>query len=457
MLNQQDNELFSRIGPGTPMGAVLREYWMPLMLSSELPEPDCAPKRMRLVGEALVAFRDTSGRVGLVADACPHRGASMFFGRNEEDGLRCVYHGWKFDVEGTCTDMPNEPAESNFKHKIHIQAYRCRERNGVVWAYLGPRAELPELPALEWNLVPENQRFISMRLQECNWAQAYEGGIDSSHSGFLHSPVSSHRAKSEKDYDRDPNLNAGRRNSSKGMIYKARDKHPVFEVVDTPYGELIGARRNAEKDSYYWRITQFLMPFHSMIPTYGDDPVIGGHCWVPLDDENTITWSIDWHPLRPLTEAELAKYHDYPRGAGIHPGTAKGLLPANSTPYGGWRPKDNRDNDYGRDYELEKDTLFCGIPNLALQDSAMQESMGAIYDRSKEHLGSSDMGIIRTRRRLLAAAQALQVSGTPPPGVDAPETYRVRSIGVVLPRNAAWAEDCQEYVTAHREKNYASA
>ncbi|MSQ09958.1 MAG: aromatic ring-hydroxylating dioxygenase subunit alpha [Dehalococcoidia bacterium] len=457
MLTTQDNELLTRVGPGTPMGNVLREYWLPLMLSSELPEPDAEPKRVRLLGEDLIAFRNTSDEVGLVANACPHRGASLFFGRNEENGLRCVYHGWKFDTEGNCVDMPNEPAESNFKHKIHIQAYTVRERNGVLWAYLGAKADLPELPAIEWNLVPENQRFISMRIQECNWAQAFEGGIDSSHSGFLHSPVSSHRAKSEKDYDKDPNLQAGRRGSSKGMIYKARDKHPVFEVVDTPYGELIGARRNAEEDSYYWRITQFLMPFYSMIPSYGEDPVIGGHAWVPLDDYTTLTWSVDWHPLRALTNQEIAKYHDYPRGAGIHPGTAKGLLPASSKPYGAWYPKDNARNDYGLDHELQKDTLFCGIPNLGLQDSAMQEGMGAIFDRSKEHLGSSDMGIIRARRRLLGAARALQDSGTPPAGVDASESYRVRPAGVVLARTAVWAEAAQEYVIAHREKHHASA
>ncbi len=186
MLTKQDNALLCETGAGTAMGELFRRYWVPAMTSAELPEPDGAPVRMKLLGEQLIAFRDTNGAVGLVANACPHRGASMFFGRNEDAGLRCVYHGWKFDIEGTCTDMPNEPAESNFKHKIHLAAYPAVERGGVVWAYMGPEGERPPLPELEGITVPDEQRYVSRRLEECNWAQAMEGGIDSSHISFLH-------------------------------------------------------------------------------------------------------------------------------------------------------------------------------------------------------------------------------------------------------------------------------
>jgi phenylpropionate dioxygenase-like ring-hydroxylating dioxygenase large terminal subunit len=154
MLNREDNELLCRVGPGTTMGDTLRQYWLPILLSSELPGPDSPPERIKLLGESLIAFRDTDGEVGLMAENCPHRGASMFFGRNEENGLRCVYHGWKFDASGACVDMPNEPPESNFKHKVRIQTYPTRERNGVIWAYLGTRQTPPELPSLEWNLLP---------------------------------------------------------------------------------------------------------------------------------------------------------------------------------------------------------------------------------------------------------------------------------------------------------------
>src|SRR5713226_7842461 len=180
MLNE-DNELLARVGAGTPMGKLLRLYWIPALLSSELPPTDCPPVRVRLLGENLIAFRDTQGRVGMLADHCSHRGASLFFGRNEENGLRCVYHGWKYDVQGRCVDMPNEPAESNFRDKIRHLAYPCREQNGAIWIYLGPRSEPPPFPDLEWTQVPEGHYVLGKMLRECNWAQSFEGDIDDVH------------------------------------------------------------------------------------------------------------------------------------------------------------------------------------------------------------------------------------------------------------------------------------
>jgi len=186
MLNEQDNELLTRVGPGTPIGSLMRQFWLPALLSSELQGPDCNPVRVLLLGEQLIAFRDSNGRVGLIDNYCPHRGASMFFGRNKECGLRCVYHGWKFDVDGNCVDMPNEPPESNFKHKVKVTAYPCRERGGVVWTYMGPRTPPPPLPDLDPNMLPDGQWFVGPILSECNWLQALEGDIDTSHLGFLH-------------------------------------------------------------------------------------------------------------------------------------------------------------------------------------------------------------------------------------------------------------------------------
>jgi phenylpropionate dioxygenase-like ring-hydroxylating dioxygenase large terminal subunit len=180
MLTAQENALITGVGPGTWGGEVIRHYWLPLLLSYEL-AADGPPLRIRLMSEDLIAFRTTSGRVGLVQNACPHRGASLFFGRNEEEGLRCVYHGWKFDASGACVDMPSEPAESNFKGKVRARAYPCRERNGVVWTYMGSQTPIPELPEFEWNTVPEAHCYVSKRVQSCNWFQALEGGIDSSH------------------------------------------------------------------------------------------------------------------------------------------------------------------------------------------------------------------------------------------------------------------------------------
>src|SRR5688572_25528298 len=189
MLTQTDNELMCRVGHGTPMGTLLREYWLPSTVpSSLLANPDCPPVRVHLLGEDLIAFRTTSGEVGLVANACPHRGASLFFGRNEEDGLRCVYHGWKFDTTGACVDMPSEPAESNFKNKVRTRAYPCQERNGVVWAYMGTRApdDLPPLPDIEPNMIEGQTTVVQKVLRECNWMQGLEGDIDTSHLAYLH-------------------------------------------------------------------------------------------------------------------------------------------------------------------------------------------------------------------------------------------------------------------------------
>ena len=186
MLSQEDNELLTRVGPGTVMGSLMRQYWLPIMLSSEVPEPDCKPLRVKLLGEDLIAFRDADGRVGLVEEHCAHRGASLYFARNEHGGLRCVYHGWMYDVSGRCVDMPNEPAWSNFKDKVSITAYACRERNGLVWAYMGPRKDPPPLPDLEFNLIPPEHVLLWKHLQESNWVQGLEGNIDSSHLSFLH-------------------------------------------------------------------------------------------------------------------------------------------------------------------------------------------------------------------------------------------------------------------------------
>ena len=186
MLSREDNELLCRVGPGTPMGNLLRQYWIPALMSSELPGPDCPPVRVRLLGENLIGFRVTSGKLGLIQNACPHRGASLFFGRNEGEGLRCVYHGWKYDCEGVCVDMSSEPPESSFKSKIRARAYPCLERNDIIWTYMGPRPTPPPLPDIEPNMLPRGEYVIQKALRECNWFQGLEGDIDTGHLSFLH-------------------------------------------------------------------------------------------------------------------------------------------------------------------------------------------------------------------------------------------------------------------------------
>src|SRR5215208_3780656 len=186
MLSKEETEILCRVGPGTPMGELMRQYWLPAIKSDELPSPDCPPLRVKLLGEELIAFRTTSGVVGLIQNSCPHRGASLFFGRNEEEGLRCVYHGWKFNVGGACVDMPSEPAESNFKNKVRARAYPVRERGGVIWAYFGPRETPPPLPALEANMLPEGESSIYNIYIQSNWMQNWEGEMDTVHAAFLH-------------------------------------------------------------------------------------------------------------------------------------------------------------------------------------------------------------------------------------------------------------------------------
>src|SRR5512145_3357077 len=241
MLSWEDNELLCRVGPGTPMGDLMRQYWVPAALSSELPARDGAPLRVRLLGEDLIAFRASSGGVGLIRNSCPHRGASLFYGRNEGEGLRCVYHGWKFDVTGRCVDMPNEPPESNFCSKVRAIAYPCVERHGVIWAYLGPRPTPPPLPDLEPNMLPRGEYAIQKVLRECNWFQALEGDIDTSHLGFLHLGAVKPEDTAPGTFD----------------YYNVAERAPRYEVVDTEFGTSYGAYRTAEADTYYWRIAHF--------------------------------------------------------------------------------------------------------------------------------------------------------------------------------------------------------
>src|SRR5919198_654567 len=241
MLKQEDNELITRVGPGTPMGNFMREYWIPAMLSSELPKPDCDPVRVLLLGEKLIGFRDSDGRVGLLDHSCPHRGASLFYGRNERCGLRCVYHGWKFDVTGQCVDMPNEPPEYRFESKIRLTAYPAVEHAGIIWAYMGPAEKQPPLPDMEWMRAPATHRFVSKTREEANFLQAIEGGIDSVHSSFLH------------------NNNLGDKDLYRTIGHSAR-----LEVERTAYGFRYASMRDVGEDGQYVRMYQFIVPFTQM-------------------------------------------------------------------------------------------------------------------------------------------------------------------------------------------------
>ena len=419
MLRKEQNDLLTATGPGTPMGQLFRSYWMPALLAAELPDNDCPPVRVKLLSERLIAFRDTTGRYGLMDEFCAHRGVSLWFARNEECGLRCAYHGWKYDVTGQCMEVPSEPAESGFAQKIKLKSYPLIERGGVLWAYLGPADRQPPPPEWEFAVVPDSHRFVSKRWQECNWLQALEGGIDSSHVSWLH----------RGDLNSDPLFKGAR-----GNQYNLSDARPVFEVVESPGGLYIGARRNAEDGNYYWRITQWVMPAFTMIAPRGNHS-IHGHFWTPIDDATCWAWSYDYHPLRELTAAEVAAMH---AGRGIHvtyvPGT--------------YRPLANKDNDYLIDRAAQKaGATFSGVAGIAMQDASLQESMGPIVDRTKENLVSTDNGIIMARHRLLRAVEALVDKGTTPPGV-APEHQRVRSAAVILPPDQPFKDAARDALIA---------
>jgi phthalate 4,5-dioxygenase oxygenase subunit len=421
MLSRQDNELLTRTGPGTPAGDLLRRYWIPALISDELPHPDCTPLKVKLLGEELLAFRDTNGEVGLIDEYCPHRKVSLFFGRNEECGIRCVYHGWKFDVNGQCMDMPSEPQESSFKEKVNITSYPCRERGGVVWTYMGPEEFMPEMPELEWALVPDSHRYTTRRIQECNYFQAIEGGLDSSHISFLHRGAGGQGFMGTKTYE-----------ASKANSYLTQDTAPKFEIEKTDYGMMVGAKRNADPGELYWRITQFLMPFYTMIPPFENSPR-GSHAWVPMDDENVYTWNINWNPLRPLTQEERDVLK---KGRGIHmeliPGTVKTVQ--------------NKRNNYLIDREAQASgKSFTGIVGIGAQDSAVQETQGVIANRSVEKLGSSDAAIIAARRVMLTAINKLQQGETPP--ALSPESHHVRSVSMLLKEGVAFQIGAKEQLT----------
>jgi phthalate 4,5-dioxygenase len=404
MLRKEQNDLLTQTAPGTAMGDFFRCYWVPALLAEELPENDCPPVRVKLLSERMIAFRDSEGRYGLIDEFCGHRGVSLWFGRNEHGGIRCPYHGWKYDYTGQCVEVPSEPAESGFCQKIKLTGYPLVKVGDVLWTYMGPPEHKPPLPEWEFARVPAEQTFTSKRLQECNWLQAMEGGIDSSHVSWLHSG----------NLNSDPLFKGAR-----GNQYNMSDKRPVFEVVDSDGGLYIGARRNAEEGHYYWRITPWVMPCFTMVPPRGDHP-IHGHFWIPIDDENCWTWSFDYHPVRALTDKERQAMKD---GKGIHVAYVPGT----------YRPRANKDNDYLIDREAQKKGVsYSGVEGIAMQDASLQESMGPIVDRTKENLVSTDNGIIMARHRLLRAAKALRERGIRPPGID-PVHQRVRSAAIVLP------------------------
>jgi phthalate 4,5-dioxygenase oxygenase subunit len=415
MLKRSDNERITRVGPGTPMGEVMRRYWQPVLLSEELPERDGAPVRLRALGEDLVAFRDGSGVVGIVDAYCPHRRAPLFYGRNEEHGLRCVYHGWKFSGTGECVDLPSEPPDSLFKTKVKIKAYPAYEKAGLIWAYMGSPAEQPTPPDFEWMRAAEGYRFISKTHESCNWLQGLEGGLDTAHASFTHNE---HLQKQE-------------------TLIRNLDRHPRLAVEKMDYGFRYSSTRDLGSDGTYVRVNHFVMPNIQLRGFVlgqegrrGKFPKLDGHMWLPIDDETSYVYNMMWayDASTPFTEEYIESWEELlGRGKDAY------------LPGPGYRLVRSRDNDYLIDRQRQKTETYTGITGINTQDWALQEGMGAVVDRSKEHLGTTDTAIITARQLLLEACDTVAAGGTPR-GAN-PSTYReVRPYDDIVPRDKTWKE-----------------
>ena len=429
MVNHTDWEVLTLAQKGSPMGDLLRCYWIPVLLTEDL-QPGGSPQRVRILNEDLIAFRNSDGTPGLLSDRCAHRGASLYFARNEECGLRCVYHGWQYDATGQCVDMPNEPPKSRFKEKIKIAGYPCVDYGGMIWSYMGT-GKPPELPAFEWAQVPPENRLITKRVQDTNWFQALEGGVDSSHISFLHAPLQTEYASDWPSW------------IQSSADFRLADRHPHFEVVRTDFGVKIAARRDAGPDNYYWRISNFFMPFFTMVPAGGEDPHYPGKFFVPMDDNHCVNWSVNWHPARALRESEIEELR---RGDGAH---YCDYLPARpDLPYGDIRCADNAKNNYDRDLKAQSERRYFGVKGVGLQDQSIQESQGEVADRTAEHLGSADLAVIEVRRLLREDAERVRQGSNDPTGLHHPDAYQVRGYGIVLPRSASWVDETDQLMAA---------
>lgn len=404
MLSALDNELLTRTGAATPMGQYFRRYWQPVALSREL-EMDGAPLRVNIMGEDLVAFRNSEGVVGLVDSRCPHRGANLYFGRNENCAIRCVFHGWKFDLEGKPLELPNVPPGSAYHQTIRLKAYPTREYGDVVWAYMGPdpwNRPLPEVPQLEFGTLPASHRYVTKKLQECNWAQSIEGALDTSHFSFLHMPATGVPSNANSDAPAD----------EKRLQWIRDDPLPRFSILEHEVGFVVGGARKADGDTRYWRSAQFALPAHSTTPSTLPGETHFGYTWVPIDDENCWIYTYAWNPDRPLTEGEIGKFKG---GHGVIAEVDEHFIPVR-----------NRSNEYLIDRQHQKHISFTGVRGVAEQDAMIQDSQGRIADRTQEHLSPSDAAVVRFRRAVLAGAKAL-ATGIEPQAPLRHEAYMLRS------------------------------
>jgi phthalate 4,5-dioxygenase len=416
MLPREENDLLTQAGAGKPLGQFMRRYWLPALLSEEIPGPDCPPVRVRLLGEDLVAFRDGQGRVGLLDEHCAHRGTSLFFGRNEECGLRCIYHGWKYDIHGNVLETPAEPAGSTLKNKVLQTAYPCKEAAGIVWSYLGPKDKMPLLPNYEWMNLPPEQLYVTKSVQDCSWLQGLEGECDSSHLSILHQAFSQ-----TKRGGGDPDMYAA-------------DSAPTLEGMETDYGIRMISCRKADANTIYLRISNIVLPCHGFIPTGGLKGNVEGytiHSHVPIDDQRSMRYNIHFRRNRPVRPEERQHERE---------------IAADFTKVRNLR------NNYLQDRDEQRRETFTGMGRTFLtHDSCATESMGPIYDRSQEHLGVSDMTVIAVRKFLLQCVRNAASGKEPPHVIHAPGQNDMRHVAVIVSMISA-NKDPKQFVNEQLKK-----
>jgi len=405
MLSKEENERLTRVGAGTPMGEMLREVWTPALRSASL-IADGAPKQFRLLGEDLVAFRATDGRVGVLARQCPHRCSSLALARNEENGLRCIFHGWKFDVSGKCVDVPTEPADRRaaFAATVPVTHYPAREAGGMVWIYMGRRASPPDFCDFEFHHPPA-ESLLRCAIVHGNWLQGFEGQLDSAHLNFLHRSSVPGRANA---------------NSTGNLV--SSDSAPRFEFIEQPYGFREAALRNLPDGTIYARIREVVLPYFSFIPGNHGEPrfVVAV---VPIDDEWSAHWYYYMNPFGPVPEWYRAQALD--RSGSDHDDFAA--------------DRGDATNAWHQSRDAMGNGHFSGfLKNFVYEDFIIEESMGPISDRSREYLGSSDAVIVRARRMFFDALDA-HAKGELPFGLDQAIDYRaIRALAVRFPQGTNW-------------------
>ncbi|HEY3115653.1 MAG TPA: Rieske 2Fe-2S domain-containing protein [Chloroflexota bacterium] len=376
---KEDNELLTQTSAGRPMGDLMRQYWIPALISEEIPDRDGPPVQVRLLGERLIAFRDTDGRIGLLEEACSHRGTSLFYGRNEECGLRCIYHGWKYDVHGHVLETPAEPADSTFKSKLKHRAYPTHEVGGIVFAYLGPSSTPPLFPNYEWANAAPDHLYVTKSLLECNWLQGLEGECDNSHLEYLH-----REARADKS------------------VREMKADNPIWEWEETDFGLRYVTHRPRPDGAENIGVKSFVLPCSAYLGTGLASQGLGYevHTYVPADD--LTTWRYDFGHIRPRP----AQASDVHRRIQIGPD---------------YRRVRTQSNHYLQDRALQRDEDYTGIEDFLNEDACVTETMGSIMDRRREHLGTSDQAIIAVRHYLLNTVRTFQTTGAAPHIVTDPE------------------------------------